>query len=169
MRHLIVDGYNVLHADPRYEALAARDLDLARARLVEDVAAFAAGSWRPVVVFDGSGNAAADGRPHHVAGVTVMFSRAGEDADAVIEALAHRFRQSGEVAVATSDAATQQAVAGRGVRRLSARELVVEMDLSRRERGEAARPGSRRGPVEERVDASVREALSRWARGQKGR
>jgi predicted RNA-binding protein with PIN domain len=166
MRHVIIDGYNVLFREPRYASIAASDLDVARARLVEDVAAWAGADTRAVVVFDGADNAGSDGRPHHVAGVTVLFSRAGEDADAVVEALAHRYRTAGgTVVVATSDAETQAAVIGGGALRMTTAELAGELADARADASEHAAAGSRRGPLEDRIDPVLRERLARWARG----
>lgn len=166
MRRLIVDGYNVLRAVPRYAALAERDLDTARSRLVEDVAAFAVGAYRATVVFDGAGNPASTGTPHHVAGVAVVFSKAGQDADATIEALAWRARDRGEEAVvATSDAETQRVVSSAGARRMSSAELVREMEGAAEEARAHIGGGSTRGRIEDRVDSAVREKLFRWARG----
>ncbi len=167
MRHVIVDGYNVLHAEPEYERLAERDIDVARARLVEDVAAWAAGESRAFVVFDGAGNPRSTGRPHHVAGVAVVFSAAGVDADSVIEALAHRFRAEGhEVVVATSDAETQNAVMGSGALRMSSSELAAELRRSNEEARLSGTSGRPAGRLEERIDPRVRDVLSRWARGR---
>jgi uncharacterized protein len=166
VRHVIVDGYNVLHADGSYEALAERDVDAARARLVEDVATWAAGESRAFVVFDGAGNPASDGKPHHVAGVAVMFSPAGTDADSVIEALARRFRAEGlPVVVATSDAQTQNAVMGSGAVRMSSAELARELRTARDEAASHNPSGRRTGRLEERIDPLVRDVLWRWARG----
>jgi predicted RNA-binding protein with PIN domain len=166
MRYVIVDGYNVLFREARYAKLAEVDLDAARARLVEDVASWAAGEKRAVVVFDGAGNPGSDGRPHHVAGVTVLFSRAGQDADAVVEALALRYRDAGHtVLVATSDAETQATVMGEGALRMSASEFAGELADARAEAREHASTGSRRGRLEDRIDPDLRERLARWARG----
>lgn len=166
MRHVIVDGYNVLHADAGYQRLAERDIDAARARLVEDVAGWTAGEGRAFVVFDGAANPISTGRPHHVAGVAVIFSPAGVDADSVIESLAHRFRSEGHtVIVATSDAETQNAVMGSGAVRMSSAELARELRQSREETRTHGGSGSRSGRVEERIDPLVRDVLFRWARG----
>lgn len=163
---LIVDGYNVIAADPGYRRLAADDLDTARARLVSDVAAHASGRWRGVIVFDAANNPASDGSPHGVAGVTVIFSRAGEDADAVIEGLALRARERGEEGVvATSDAATQWAVMGSGMRRMSASELLDAMGADRDEWRQHTPSGEPRSHIADRLDPETREALARWARG----
>jgi predicted RNA-binding protein with PIN domain len=163
VRYLIVDGYNLLFAEQRYSSLAASDLEVARARLVEDVAAYAGSDTRAIVVFDGADNPHSDGKPHHVAGVAVVFSRAGQDADSVIEALAHRYRPEGGVVVATSDGETQAVIMGEGAIRMSAAELVRDMAAAREAADDP--PTGRRGPAEERIDPRVRERLSRWARG----
>ena len=106
---LVVDGYNVVHGTPRYAsgsidehagagALAdvahlSRDpyghdpFDRAREALVADVAAYAQGSYEPVVVFDAAGNLSSERPNWSTAGVRVVFSRTGESADTVIERL----------------------------------------------------------------------------------
>lgn len=166
LRHVIVDGYNVLHADPRYALLADRDMDAARARLVEDAAAWSTGTARTWVVFDGAGNPASDGRPHHVSGAAVIFSPAGTDADSVIEALAHRFRAEGlPVLVVTSDADTQDAVMGSGATRMSSAEFARELADAREDARAHGRAGTASTRVEERIDPLVRDVLWRWARG----
>ena len=74
-RVLIVDGYNVIRLTPPYRELAGIDLESARAALVSDVAAYAAGEWDATVVFDGANNPHSTGEPHNVAGVRIVFSR----------------------------------------------------------------------------------------------
>lgn len=170
MRRLIVDGYNVIHADALYRGLAQDDLDSARARLVEDVAAYCEGDLRGTVVFDGGDNPGSDGTPHHVAGVTVLFSRGGESADSVIESLASRSRERGEAAtVVTSDAATQWTIMGGEVARMSSAEFVRAVRDTGREWAEHSPSGPRKGTVQERIDPEVRDVLSRWARGVAGK
>lgn len=168
MTRLIVDGYNVLGADESYRSLLDRDPDAARASLVEDVATLAVEAYQATVVFDGRGDLRGDGRPHHVAGVVVVFAGAEQDADSVIESLAFRARERGERAVvATSDAATQRVVMRHGVMRMSSRELVDEMRQARAEWRESAADGaSTRTRLEELIDPRTREVLFRWARGR---
>ncbi|MDZ4654323.1 MAG: NYN domain-containing protein [Coriobacteriia bacterium] len=162
----IVDGYNVIHHDPRYRLLVTEDLDTARTRLVEDVASLAAGESRAVIVFDGGGNPFSDGTPHHVAGVTVIFSPCGETADSVVEALAGRSRERGErVTVVTSDAATQWTVFAGEVSRMSSAEFSRKLIETGRDWEAHAPTGSVRGRLEDRIAEGVRETLSRWARG----
>ena len=93
---LVVDGYNVMLATPRYEALldersasaqetaAERAYHLntdpfyrARLSLISDVATFAQGTYEAVIVFDGKGNIN-DERPERThAGVQLVFSETG--------------------------------------------------------------------------------------------
>ena len=103
-----------------------------------------------------------------VAGVTVIFSRYGLDADSVIESLSRAAREAGDdVVVVTSDAQTQWTVLGGSVARMSSVEFAGEIRVRR---GRVARARALRqlakGRLEDRIDADVRERLSRWARGK---
>lgn len=167
MRTLIVDGYNVIHQTPPYKAIAEEDLDASRLALISDVSAFSHGDFHTTVVFDGHNNEGSDGRAHTVAGVTVIFSRYGCDADTVIESLSRSAREAGEnVVVVTSDAQTQWTVLGGNVARMSSAEFAGEIRTGDAEWREHAPAGSTKGRLADRIDADVRERLSRWARGK---
>lgn len=171
MNVLLVDGYNVIGASPIYSHLREVDMDAARAALISDVAAFAQRTWRATVVFDGAGNPASEGRPDRVAGIDVVFSPAGVEADAVIESLARAAREREDtVLVVTSDAATQWTVMGGGVERMSSAAFSEELGAAR-ESWEASNPsGPRKATLGERIDPAVADRLSRWAReGGEGR
>lgn len=162
---VIIDGYNLLHAHPAYAAVAREDIDSARTRLVADLSGFAQGGPRTVVVFDGAGNPASDGAPHHVGALTVIFSPSGVSADATIEALAHRWRERGEpVLVVTSDVATRETVRGSSVSVRSSAEFARDLGAEAVSRDESART-CKAMPVARRIDPDVSEKLSRWARG----
>lgn len=163
--HVIIDGYNVLHAHPRYRQRIDHDVDIARAGLVAELAAYAQGGPRTIVVFDGAGNVNSDGAPHHIGALTVIFSAAGTSADAVVEALAQRFRERGEAAcVVTSDNATRDAVRSGSISVLTAEHFVETLLAEGAERSDVASPGKRM-PVAERIDPVVSRTLARWARG----
>ena len=167
MRTLIVDGYNVMRQTPPYAHIAELDLDSARLALVSDVAAFSHGEFKTTIVFDGHNNPHSDGISHTVAGVTVIFSRHGVDADSVIEGLSRSARESGEdVTVVTSDAQLQWTVLGGGVARMSAGEFAGEIRAEDAEWREHAPAGSAKGRLEDRIDILARDTLARWARGK---
>ena len=167
---LIVDGYNVIRqAGGPYDRLYESDPDAARTRLVSDVAGYAAGEWRATVVFDGGGNPSSDGTPHEIAGVDVIFSAYGTDADSVVERLVADARDAREeVVVVSSDAQTQWSVMGGGVTRMSSRAFIGEMLGVQDEHTEANPSGSVRGTISDRIDSNVREQLIRWSRGGRG-
>ena len=135
---LVVDGYNVIHATPKYEKLVydhgdhpySSDVyDAARTALVGDVAAFAGRQYEAVVVFDAAGNVSPDRPNLPQGGVRVEFSPTGVTADTVIQNLCTEARERGQAcSVVTSDAMIQATVMGHGVTRISARMLVEEID-----------------------------------------
>lgn len=164
-RVMIVDGYNVIRSSARYLGLSRRDLDAARARLVSDVSAIS-GTAHAVVVFDGASNPESDGQPQEIAGVEVVFSAYGKDADSVIEAMAGSYREKGsEVDVVTSDAQTQWVVLGQGAHRISSAQFSEMVDTDEEDRLDRNPAGGMRSTLEDRVPASVRQALSRMAKG----
>ncbi len=166
MKVLLVDGYNVIRSTGAYEHLV-DDWDAARTALIADVAAYAQRAWKATIVFDGAGNPNSNGVAHRVAGIDVIFSRAGLEADAVIESLAREARERGDsVLVVTSDAATQWTVMGGGVDRMSSLGFIEELHLSDADWREANPAGLRKSVLGERIDPSVSEKLRRWARGQ---
>lgn len=135
---LVVDGYNVMGATPRYQGLIDDHTDpdhldtdpfvRAREALITDVAAFAQGSYDAVVVFDGAGNLNPEHPSYMQAGVRVMFSAMGESADSVIERLVTEARLSGRnVALVTEDN-TIKATVGTVVTRISSTLLVHEVE-----------------------------------------
>ena len=159
---LLVDGYNVLRATPRYAylmdeggadvvvtaggsgraagggAISGDPFERAREALLADVAAFAQGSYEAVIVYDGARNLSPDRPKMRPAGVRVIFSEQGESADAVIERMSAQARRSGrDVALVTSDNAIRS-TAGSGpfassVTKISSAHLVQEMEATDRE------------------------------------
>ena len=134
---LLVDGYNVIRSQGPYRGLVDEDYHdpilhdvyvRARAALVADVAAYAQGSYtRTTVVFDGFGNPDPERPPRKSAGIDIVFSPSGVEADTVIEKLARTYRLQGwEVTVITSDAGVQSTVFADGVTRLSSRMFTNE-------------------------------------------
>lgn len=134
---LVVDGYNIIHATPRYEKLIYDRSDdpysndvyvSARMALIADVAAFAQRRYDAVIVFDGAGNVNPDRPNLPQAGVRIEFSPTGVSADTVVQRLCTEAREAGRAcSVVTSDGTIQATVMGKGVTRISARMLVDEI------------------------------------------
>lgn len=167
-RVFVIDGYNVLHAAPGYRSLLDRDPDAARIRLVADVAAHSSlHDHEAIIVFDGAGNPASDGSPHLAAGVTVVFSPYGRDADEIIEQTVAELAAAGaDVVVVTSDAETQWVALGYGATRQSSASFTRESEEDAEELRRHVNPRGTKGRLEDALDLETRAALSRWARGE---
>lgn len=134
-RILIVDGYNVLNV--RRKMTDSASLADARDALILELQDYAGFSGqRVVVVFDAyQGDRKTRSEEEH-GPVKVVFTRKSETADHYIEHLCDEYADDidyrrVEVRVATSDALEQTIILGRGATRLSARELLLEMQQVR--------------------------------------
>ncbi len=168
---LVVDGYNVIRATDRYAHLIDEaDADpylRAREALLADVAAFAQGSYDPVVVFDGARNLSPE-RPNLASGtVCVIFSRTGQDADEVIEQLAVEARHQGrDVTVATSDNAVRATIGGVPVKSLSSNLISREFMMVDHDVAVAAAERSRNHTtLADRLSPEARAKLEELRRG----
>lgn len=173
---LIVDGYNVIRSTDKYRALVDEEIldpllhDVyirARQALVADVAAFAKGRYEAVVVFDGFGNPDPNREARRVAGIDVVFSEEGEEADAVIERLVSEGRREGRpMTVVTSDALVQNTVMGDHVTRMSSRAFAGETaQMNRRIEEQRENPAHRKSTVADRIPDDVRHKLWMMSRG----
>ena len=112
---ILIDGYSLLHNWPELAEGAPRHSEAARDALVDMLTQYQDVCGTPVTVFfDGSGPRR--GKPRNEAGnsVEVIFSKAGQTADDLIERAAHRFQPYGEVLVVTDDFAERDTVRGFG-------------------------------------------------------
>ena len=132
-KYLIVDGYNMIFAWEDLAEQARSDLDAARRQLCDMLSSYAGFTkCRLVVVFDGYKQKGNPGEKTQFHNIQVVYTKEGETADAYMEALAHDTGGSYAVRVATSDALVQLSSFRSGVLRVSARELRLEIEESRR-------------------------------------
>ncbi|MBQ9959402.1 MAG: TetM/TetW/TetO/TetS family tetracycline resistance ribosomal protection protein [Oscillospiraceae bacterium] len=128
-QHLLVDGYNVLFDWPELKDLAARSLDLARTRLMDLLADYRGFTGTEVVlVFDAYRSADNTGKrfAHH--GIEVVYTEAGQTADAYLERMAQRIGRDDMVRVVSNDILVGIGAAGAGVQRMSCKVLLEEME-----------------------------------------
>ena len=112
---ILVDGYSLLHNWPELAPGAARHSEAARDALVEMLTHYQDVKGTPITVFfDGSGSRRSKPKSEAVGTVEVLFSRAGQTADDMIERAALRFQDYGEVLVVTDDNAERNLVSGFG-------------------------------------------------------
>jgi len=112
---ILVDGYSLLHNWPELAPGAPRHSARARDELVHVLTRYHDATGEPVTIFfDGAG--APPNTPGYEPGgaVEVLFSRAGQTADQMIERAAHRFSAYGEAMAVTDDVAERETVSGLG-------------------------------------------------------
>jgi len=165
---LFVDGYNMIGAWPNLSALKQDRLEDARDKLLDILADYQSyAGLTIVVVFDafrvpGLGSTTKRRRLH------VVYTRERETADECIERLVGEWNSvRRNLYVATSDMTEQHVAFGRGALRLSARELKLEVEQSRREIQRAIRPESapKRNPLDGAVSEDVQRKLENLRRG----
>ncbi len=170
-RILIVDGYNVLGA--RRTVIPGQSIDDRRDQLTEALRDYAGYlGQKVIVVYDAWLSNRKTRSVTESGNFTVVFTQQGETADHYIERLVHGLQEDIaldkiEVRVATSDGVEQTVVLGRGATRLSARELLVELDHAREAglKGAQREAKPTRATVMEQLSPSVRQKLEEMRRG----
>jgi predicted RNA-binding protein with PIN domain len=136
---ILVDGYSVLHAWPRFATRKARQLPLQQRRemLVGVLRQYADHSRRRVT---------AEGKePTH--GVEVIFSERGKTADDAIERLVAGTGDKGKILVVTSDNAERQTVEAMGAQTTSAEVFEADVEAILRELAGMVRLHTRRRSI----------------------
>lgn len=127
--YLFVDGYNVIHASPSLLSLAKADLSAARDELLDILANYQGYTGvHLIVVFDAYKVRGGTGSVMQYHNIYVVYTREGETADMYIERQAALIGKKHRVTVATSDGLIQTIILGEGAIRMSARELLEEIE-----------------------------------------
>ena len=128
---LLVDGYNMIGGWPELAKLSNTNMQEARDQLLERLANYQAFSGRRVIAVFDAYRVPGLGKSFSQSKVQVYFTREKETADECIERLVgeltHRRRQ---IYVATSDFIEQHVIFAQGALRISARELLIEVEDS---------------------------------------
>src|SRR6266481_8729881 len=112
---ILIDGYSLLHNWPGLAQGRPRHSAAARDELIQRLARYQDAIGTPITIFfDGAG--APTGTPSALSTpeVEVLYSRAGQTADQMIERAAHRFASYGEILAVTDDLAERQTVSNMG-------------------------------------------------------
>ena len=112
---VLIDGYSLLHHWPELAPGQPRHSSRARDELIHLLTRYHDATGELITVFFDGAGAPPDAPPDQSgAAVEVLFSRAGQTADQMIERAAHRFQAYGEVLVVTDDRAERDTVTGMG-------------------------------------------------------
>jgi len=165
---LLVDGYNMIGGWPELAALSKVGMQEARDRLLERLANHQAFSGRKVIVVFDAYRVPGLGKSFSQSQVEVYFTKEKETADECIERLVRELtRRRRQIYVATSDTVEQHVIFGQGALRVSARELLNQVEESEREiQSKIAERSSKssRNSIDAKLSPEVRMMFERWRR-----
>lgn len=170
-RVLIVDGYNVLSVFR--DTSRGKPIADSRDELIDALKDYAGYSGQLVtVVFDAWQSDRKQRTIEESGPVSVVFTRHAETADHYIERMCDGFARDVELErmelrVATSDGVEQTVVLGRGAIRVSARELLIEMEQYRTSGKGHTKPAvRRRSTIIDGLPDDIREKLEQMRRSK---
>lgn len=108
---ILVDGYSLLHGWPELIPGRAPHSAAAREALVNILTQYHDATGIPItIVFDGAGAPAGTPKNQSTREVEILFSKAGQTADDIIERVAHRMSPHGQIMAVTDDFAERDTV-----------------------------------------------------------
>jgi predicted RNA-binding protein with PIN domain len=123
---LLIDGYNVIRQSPSLSRFDALDLEQGREALLAKLAAYRrVRNSRITVVFDGWGNPHLSSRDTSQRGITVVFTKGGENADQWIK---KKLGTGVEGVVVSSDREIRDYAARVGVPSISSKDFDRKME-----------------------------------------
>lgn len=164
---LVVDGYNVIGAWEELDRLKLRDMGQARNRLVDLLAEYKAFTGnRVIVVFDALYVKGMESRKSE-SNVEVIYTKEDETADECIERLIKSLKNvKNQVYVATSDYLEQRTIFSRGALRISARELLVEINsMEANINDQLAKRSNEKPKIKIEMEGKILRKFEKWRRG----
>jgi len=172
-RYLLIDGYNIINAWPVLKEFAKNSLEDARDQLIQMLVDYKAFTDQNIwVIFDAHQVKGGDNRKMNVKGIHIVYTKENQTADSFIEVKTSELtkKRFNEVRVATSDWAEQQVVMGSGASRLSARELLIEIeDNTKRIVKKTETINSSRYFLSDRIDKKIVKKLEEWRKEKNNR
>ncbi|MNJ49902.1 YacP-like NYN domain protein [compost metagenome] len=165
---LLVDGYNMIGGWSELADLSRIRLQEARDRLLERLADYQAYSGLRIMVIFDAYRVPGLGKSFLQNQIEVYFTKEKETADECIERLVGELSSRGrQIYVATSDLIEQHVIFGQGALRLSARELLIDVENSEKEvqKNITSRSlESKRNTIDDKLSPEVKEMFERWRR-----
>lgn len=165
MRYVIVDGYNVIRADPRLQSLERVSLEHARDVLVRTLASSPRlVNDRVVVVFDGAGGTRSHIHTQARGRLLTVYSARGQAADDVIVTQARELAGKGRVVVVTNDVEVRENCRAAGAEVSGAENLLDQMPGRARPTAAPIHDGDDAGRLSTRKKGNPRRASRRTRR-----
>jgi len=142
---ILVDGYSLLHAWPELAVGRPRHSAEARDELVRILTQYGDSVETPVTVFfDGGGAPKGTPKEPSEPNMEIIYSPSGKTADDVIERVAYKMTQLGEVLVITNDHAERDIVTAFGAMARSCEEFILDADAALSQLSDSVKRHNRR-------------------------
>jgi len=156
-KHLLIDGYNIIHAWPDLHTVLVADLEAAVQRLCGAVRVIHDFEGvRTTIVLDGKSDEIAIERPSGQLSFSCLYTPHGVTADCLIEQLVGNARDPAAVRVATDDAMIRESVSAAGALALSSGGLLDWAEACGERQGEYLSRYRARHDNQWRTDRGVR-------------
>jgi len=133
---ILVDGYSLLHNWPQLAPGKPRHSAEARDELIRRLTLYRDAIGTPItIVFDGSQGRAGKPERTPTPELEVLYSRAGQTADDIIERAAVRLQAYGEVLAVTDDFAERETVFYHGGMAVSCQNFIDDVEMALAEQG----------------------------------
>jgi predicted RNA-binding protein with PIN domain len=166
VEYLIVDGYNIINAWADLAREAKVNLEDARWKLLEILSDYQGYTKiHVIVVFDAHMAKGGIEKLERYGSIEVIFTKENETADNYIERFVHNVAQYNIVRVATSDYLEQTIILGKGALRLTANELLLEIERIKKENTSRKKVESnKRNTLDSIIDKNTLKTLERLRR-----
>ncbi|NLJ57774.1 MAG: NYN domain-containing protein [Tissierellia bacterium] len=163
--YLFIDGYNVINQWQYYRDVSF-NIENSRNKLIELLVEYQAYNGLIVVlVFDAHLVKGSQEKREMVSGVEVVYTKEHETADSYIEKQLDKIGRYENVKVATSDRAIQQIVLSRGGVRITAQELILELEKTKKDiRIETDKPKQKGTNINQIIDKETLNKLEKIRR-----
>ncbi len=131
--YLFIDGYNIINQWSYYKNISG-NIENSRNKLIELLVEYQAYKGiKVIVVFDAHLVKGSLEKRETIAGVEIVYTKEHETADSYIEKQLDKIGRYERVRVATSDNSIQQIVLARGGTRVSAQEMIIEIENTKKD------------------------------------
>ncbi len=163
--YLFIDGYNIINQWDYYRDIS-RNIANSRNKLIELLVEYQAyRGINVIVVFDAHLVKGSIEKKEMVDGVEVVYTKEHETADSYIEKQLDKIGRYEIVQVATSDGAIQQIVMSRGGTRISAHEMILELENTKKDiRTKTDKPRQKGTNIDQVLDQETLKKLEKIRR-----
>jgi len=164
--YLFIDGYNIVN-QWSYFIEVSKNIENSRNKLIELLIEYQAyRGINVIVVFDAHMVKGSLEKMEKVAGIEVVYTKEHETADSYIEKKLDKIGRYERVQVATSDNYIQQIVLARGGTRISAHEMIVELQNTKKDiRARTDMPRQKGTNIDQIIDSETLNKLEKIRRG----